>query len=157
PSLQNLIARPQIALRHPVPDPNTPTTPDRAGNPALRPELATGIDVAFERYLGAGGVLSANVFQRRIRDLMRTLTTLETVPWSPTPRWVARPQNIGGAMTRGIELEAKFRLSDVVERAPPIDVRANASFFRSRVDGVPAPDNRLDQQPGATANLGADY
>ncbi|HEV8314525.1 MAG TPA: TonB-dependent receptor [Burkholderiaceae bacterium] len=157
PSLQNLIARPQISLRHPVPDPNTPTTADRAGNPALRPELATGIDIAVERYLSGGGVLSANVFQRRIRDLMRTLTTLETVPWSATPRWVARPQNIGAATTRGIELEAKFRLSEVIEQAPALDLRANASFFRSRVDSVPGPDNRLDQQPGATANLGADY
>jgi iron complex outermembrane receptor protein len=29
--------------------------------------------------------------------------------------------------------------------------------FRSRVKAVPGPDNRLDQQPGYTANLGADY
>ena len=38
-----------------------------------------------------------------------------------------------------------------------IDVRANASVFRSRVKSVPGPDNRLDQQPDCTANLGADY
>ena len=30
-------------------------------------------------------------------------------------------------------------------------------MFRSRVAAVPGPDNRLDQQPGYTANLGADY
>ena len=36
-------------------------------------------------------------------------------------------------------------------------MRANASLFRSRVASVPGPDNRLDQQPPATANLGADY
>ena len=39
----------------------------------------------------------------------------------------------------------------------PLDVRANASFFRSRVKTVSGPDNRLDQQPGATANFGLDY
>ena len=60
-------------------------------------------------------------------------------------------------MTEGLELEAKFRASDVIESAPRIDVRANASFFRSSVNGVPGPDNRLDQQPDYTANLGADY
>jgi iron complex outermembrane receptor protein len=31
------------------------------------------------------------------------------------------------------------------------------SLFSSRVKQVPGPDNRLDQQPGMTANLGADY
>jgi len=61
-------------------------------------------------------------------------------------------------VTQGLELEAKFRLSDVVgDTAPKVDVRANASVFRSRVKSVPGPDNRLDQQPDYTANLGADY
>ncbi|HEX2542395.1 MAG TPA: TonB-dependent receptor [Caldimonas sp.] len=51
PLLAQLIARPVINTRYAVGGPNTPTQPDRAGNPALRPELATGIDVAVERYL----------------------------------------------------------------------------------------------------------
>ena len=38
-----------------------------------------------------------------------------------------------------------------------IDLRGNASLFRSRVQQVPGPDNRLDQQPDYTVNLGADY
>jgi iron complex outermembrane receptor protein len=70
---------------------------------------------------------------------------------------VSRPQNVGDAITQGLELEAKFRASDMWADAPPIDLRMNASFFRSRVKSVPGPDNRLDQQPSATANLGADY
>jgi iron complex outermembrane receptor protein len=64
---------------------------------------------------------------------------------------------VGPAITEGVELETKLRASEVVEGAPRIDVRANASFFRSRVKGVPGPDNRVDQQPDYTANLGADY
>ena len=157
PTLGNLIARPGINTRYPVPGPNTPTQPDRAGNPNLRPELATGIDVAIERYLPASGILSANVFQRRISNFMRSQVTLETVPWATQPRYVSRPQNIGDALTQGIELEAKFRLSDLVADAPRIDLRSNASVFRSRVKNVPGPDNRLDQQPDYTVNLGADY
>jgi len=127
------------------------------GNPSLRPELATGIDIAAERYLSGGGILSANLFHRRIRDLNRTLITLENPPWSGAPRWVARPRNLGRAMTQGVELEAKFRLSDVRAGAPAVDLRANLSLFRSRVSSVPGPGNRLDQQPRATANLGADH
>jgi iron complex outermembrane receptor protein len=152
PPLQQLIARPTLSLR-----PNSATTPDRAGNPGLRPELATGLDLAFERYLEHGGVLSANVFHRSIRDVLRTQTALEDVPWSATPRWVARPRNIGDAVSQGVELEAKFRLDRALAGAPPMDMRANASVFRSRVKGVAGPDNRLDRQPDGTLNLGADW
>jgi len=157
PTLQSLLGRPTLSNRYPVPGPNTPTSPDRAGNPYLLPELATGIDLAAERYLGAGGVLSANLFYRQISNYMRSITTLETVSWAPVPRWVARPQNVGDASTQGLELEAKFRLTEVMDDAPPLELRTNLSFFNSSVKSVPGPDNRLDQQPSGTANLGADY
>jgi iron complex outermembrane receptor protein len=164
PTMQSLIGRPSISARFPTVNcgtdplcPNTPTSPDRAGNPNLKPELATGIDLAAERYLQAGGVLSANVFYRQISDYMRNVTTLETVSYAPLQRWVSRPQNVGDATTQGLELEAKFRLSEVMSDAPPLELRSNVAFFRSRVKSVPGPDNRLDQQPDMTVNLGADY
>ncbi|HEX5686275.1 MAG TPA: TonB-dependent receptor [Ideonella sp.] len=156
PTLQNLLGHYSVSSRDPLGE-NSETKPDRAGNPNLRPELATGIDLAYEHYLPSGGMFSANVFHRRIRDLMRTLTTLEDVPDFDEPRWVARPQNVGKATTQGVELEAKFRLSDLVDDAPAVDLRANVSVFRSKVDSVPGPNNRLDSQPGGTANFGADY
>jgi len=102
-------------------------------------------------------VLSANLFQRNISNLMRSETRLETVSWSSPQRWVRRQQNIGDATTSGIELEAKFRLDQLFEGATPIELRSNAAFYTSRVKAVPGPDNRLDQQAKATANLGADY
>jgi iron complex outermembrane receptor protein len=157
PDLGNLIARPSINPRYPVSGANTPTSPDRAGNPALRPEVALGLDLAVEHYLEAGGLVSANLFHRRITDLMRSVTALETVSWSPLPRYVARMQNVGDAVTQGLELEAKFRLDQAFKDAPRIEMRGNLSLFRSKVEGVPAPDNRLDSQAKATANLGADY
>jgi len=70
---------------------------------------------------------------------------------------VRTPQNIGNAVTRGLELEAKLRLTELMPDGPPLDLRANVSRFISHVEGVPGPNNRLDQQPGATANLGLDY
>lgn len=156
PTLRNLIGRPALSTLYPT-GANEPTSPDSAGNPTLRPEIATGVDLAFERHLSGGGLLSANLFHRQIRDLMRTVTTLETVSWSTVPRWVARPRNIGDATTSGLELEARFKLDALWAPAPPVDLRSNLSLFRSRVQSVPGPDNRLDQQPGATLNLGADY
>jgi len=157
PSVSSLIARPTLNASSPVPGANTPTTSDSAGNPDLRPELANGLDLAFERYLEGGGVLSANLFHRQITDLMRRVVALETVSWAPVQRYVARQQNIGDATTQGIELEAKFRLDQAIKEAPGVELRSNLSVYRSRVEGVPGPDNRLDSQAKATANLGADY
>ncbi len=157
PDLQNLIARPSINSMYAVSGPNEQIHPDRAGNPGLKPELATGLDLAFERYLAGNGILSANLFYRSIHNLMRSETALETVSWASVPRWVSRMQNIGDATTHGIELEAKFRLSDLLEDAPKLDFHTNASLFSSSVSGVPGPNNRLSQQPDGTLNLGVDY
>jgi outer membrane receptor for ferrienterochelin and colicins len=157
PTLGNLIARPTINRDYPVSGANRETSPDSAGNPALKPELATGIDLAVERYLSGGGVLSVNLFHRNISNLMRGVTTLETVSWSPVPRYVRRMRNIGDATTSGIEMEAKFRLDQLVTGAPGVELRGNLSLFDSKVSTVPGPNNRLDQQAKATANVGADY
>ena len=157
PTLQSLIARPSINNRYPAPGANTPTNVDRAGNPRLMPELATGLDVAIERYLPGSGLISANVFHRQISNYMRSETALETVSWATVPRYVSRMQNVGAAVTQGVELEAKFRLTELMADGPKVDIRSNLSFFRSRVQAVPGPDNRLDQQPSYTANFGADY
>ena len=157
PTLQNLIARPSLNTRLPVPFENSPTQVDRAGNPSLKPELATGIDVAFERYLKDGGILSANLFHRNLSNYIRNVTALETVSWAPVQRWVSRPQNVGDAYTQGIELEAKFRVSDFWNEAPKLDIRSNLSIFNSKVSAVPGPNARLDEQPRGTANFGADY
>ena len=111
PTLQNLVARPSLSRAA-----NDATTPDRAGNAGLKPELATGIDLAFEHYLDGGGLLSVNLFHRQIRDLIRNTTLLETVSWSNDPRWVSRPRNVGPASSSGIELEGKLRLNEWLAR-----------------------------------------
>ena len=137
---------------------NSRTNPDVSGNPNLKPEIATGLDVAIERYLPQGGVLSASAFHRRVQNLIRNVTTYEPVPGIPnTSRWLSSPQNISGAITEGIELEAKFRMDQWIDKAPHVDLRSNVSFYRSRVLSIDGANNRLDQQPDMTANLGADY
>jgi iron complex outermembrane receptor protein len=157
PTTQNLVARPRLNTLYPVPGPNTPTSADAAGNASLKPEIANGVELAYESYLSANGVLSANVFTRRLTDVIRTVTAQEQVSWATSPRWVARPQNLGRATTSGIELDAKFGLRELFAEAAPVNVRANFSAFRSRVEEIPGPDNRLAGQPDMTGNLGADY
>jgi iron complex outermembrane receptor protein len=147
PSMPSLLARRTYSK-----DPSSPSSPDTVGNPNLKPEVATGLDVAVERYLPQGGVLSASAFHRRVQNLIRNVTTQES-----SGSWVSSPQNISEAVTEGIELEAKFRMDQWISDAPHIDLRNNVSFYRSRVLSILGPDNRLDQQPSMTANLGADY
>jgi len=157
PDLARLIARPTINSFYLNRGSNTELHPDSAGNPDLMPELAVGLDVAFEHYLSGGGLLSANVFVRKIDNLMRNRVALESVSWADAPRWVSRMQNIGNAITSGVELEAKFRLREIDPEAPALDIRANMSIFRSQVLDVPGPNNRLEQQADGVLNLGADY
>ncbi len=147
PTLAQLIARPTVSLN------NTLTSPDRYGNPDLKPELATGIDVAFERYMSDGGVLSANVFHRRISNVIRSVISVNAT----SGRVESRPDNVGGATTTGLELEAKFRLDQLRTDAPRVDLRLNASVFDSKVASVPGPNNRLEAQARGAVNAGADY
>ena len=157
PDLGRLIARPTINPFFPDRGANNALHPDSAGNPDLQPELALGLDAAYEHYLSGGGLLSANVFVRQIDNLMRAQTALETVPWADVQRWVSRTQNIGSAITSGLELEAKFRLREIFPQAPALDLRANMSLLQSRITSLNGPNNRLEQQPDGTLNLGADY
>ncbi|WP_353134203.1 TonB-dependent receptor [Limnohabitans sp.] len=153
PGMPSLLARRSFTR-----DDNSVTNPDVSGNPNLKPEVATGLDVAIERYLPQGGVLTASVFHRRVQNLIRNVLSEEISPLDPTKkRWIYRPGNISEAVTEGIELEAKFRMDQWIADAPHIDLRNNLSFYRSRVLSVMGPDNRLDQQPSMTANFGADY
>lgn len=148
-NIQDLIALPSLSRL------NSATRPDRTGNPDLKPELATGLDFAYEHYLGRSGIITAGGFVRDIKDLIRRELTLQNTPTGP--RWVSTPANIGHARTKGIELEAKFQLQELVANGPAIDFRSNYSRFWSSVDGIPGPNNRLDAQPKQTANVGLDY
>jgi outer membrane receptor for ferrienterochelin and colicins len=149
PQLNDLIAAPTFSQI------NDATRPDRVGNPDLKPELAKGLDLAYEHYIGKSGILSASGFVRQIDNLMRR--KLSERMTDQGLRWLSTPSNVGSARTSGIELEAKFQLADIMADAPNLDLRANYSHFWSSVDGIPGPDNRLDQQAKQTANLGLDY
>jgi len=157
PWMQSLLARYTPSRDEVGGSSNIATNPGNKGNPALRPEVALGLDVAVERYLPDGGVMSAAVFHRRVSNLIRNVTSLETISGYSSQLFVSIPQNVGNAITQGIELEAKFRLNQMVTDAPAVDIRSNISFYESNVLSITGPNNRLDQQPSMTANLGGDY
>ncbi len=145
PFVGNLSARRILA------NDNRATSPDYQGNPGLRPELAWGLDGALEYYPSGGGILSISSYLRRISDLTgQSLRVLDG-------RWLSMPDNLGTARSYGIELEAKFALQSWFASAPALDLRFNLNRNWSRVPALPGPDNRLENQPRLTFNLGADY
>lgn len=132
---------------------NTATTPDLQGNPNLRPELAWGLDLAYEHYIGkSGGLVSVSAFARRIEDVVTRVTTQDQ-----NGKWVSTPSNVGSADVQGVGLEAKLPLKEIDGGWPDINVRANINWNHSRVHAVPGPDNRLAKQTPFTMGMGADY
>ena len=146
PTTRNLVPR-----RYTVNNANSATNPDFQGNPALRPELAWGLDAAYEHYFGKSGVASVSAFARRISDVTLQQLSLQNGVW------ITSPFNNGVAQVRGVEMDVKFPLRTWLADAPEIDLRANAARNWSSVDAVPGPGNRLASQVPATLNLGLDY
>ena len=162
PDLSALLARPSVSsLFADTGKTNAELSPDRVGNPALLPELATGLDIALENYLPAGGIVSVGIFYRQVNDLIRSVTGLQNVAWSGVPRWVSQPVNFSRAMTRGLELEVKGRagelLPGLVDTKLPLNLRGSVNIYQSSVEALPGPNNRLDGQQPWSGNFGFDY
>ncbi|PTT79517.1 hypothetical protein DBR42_21260 [Pelomonas sp. HMWF004] len=160
PNLQELLARPTINNTYPSGIPNEQTHADRAGNPDLKPELATGVDLSVEHWLPTGGIVSGSLFVRDIKGPIRRDVLLETVSWDTVQRWVSRPRNIGNARRMGFEFEFKARMDELWEDAPAelqmMLLRFNFAVFKNKVQGIPGNSPRLDQQPRGTLNFGID-
>ncbi|MFC5461775.1 TonB-dependent receptor plug domain-containing protein [Massilia niabensis] len=130
--------------RYTVDNNNSATNPDQQGNPALRPELAFGIDLAWERYMGKGEMVSVSAFRKRIRDI--TLLRIG----ERNGVWTATPENQGDATVQGIEFEGKATRGAFA-------ARVNLARNWSHIDSVPGPDNRIEGQAPYSGNLGLDY
>jgi iron complex outermembrane receptor protein len=160
PNLNDLAARPTINTTYPD-GPNYQTHADRAGNPDLKPELATGADLSLEHWLPTGGIISGSAFLRDIKQLIRSQVLLETVSWDTAQRWVSRPRNMGSAKRMGLEFEFKARMDELWEDAPAelqmMLLRFNAAVFKNQVKGLPGNSNRIDQQPRGSFNFGIDH
>ncbi|HET7731962.1 MAG TPA: TonB-dependent receptor [Usitatibacter sp.] len=130
---------------------NSAVTPDFIGNPNLKPELAWGLDAAYEHYPTGGGNVSVSVFHRRIEDIVQREVVFED------PLYISRPANIGRGTVSGVEFDAKGKLSQLWTGAPGVDLRANFAVNRSRVSYIPGPHNRLDEQVPWNGTAGFDY
>ena len=130
---------------------NSPTEADFQGNPNLKPELAWGLDAAWEHYWSKDAMFSLSGSVRRIGNYTSNRVYFDGY------RWIMVPANEDRAETRGLELEARFPLKAVFDSAPALNLRASLSRNWSRVDSIPGPDNRMEQQVPLSALLALDY
>lgn len=161
PGLNALLSRPVINAAYiNTNQTNTYLAPDRLGNPALSPELATGLDIAYENYLSNDGIFSVGIFHRNLTNVVRNLTELRNVSWASAPRWITQPQNFSNAVTSGLEFELRGRASDLMPQlmgnAKALNLRTSLSLYSSSIAALPGPNNRLDGQQPWSANLGFD-
>jgi outer membrane receptor protein involved in Fe transport len=140
PETRDLVPR-----RYTVNNGNSPANPDFQGNPGLRPELAWGLDGAYEHYFSKESMFSAAVYRRRIANV------IQPVLFEDKGKWVATPSNVGDATVSGIELDGRLALG--------AGSLAHLGFTRnwSHVDSVPGPGNRLDEQVPLTVNAGMEF
>ncbi|QOY96289.1 TonB-dependent receptor [Massilia sp. UMI-21] len=130
---------------------NSATEADYQGNPELKPELAWGIDAAYEHYWAEGAMVSVSGALRRIDDYTSNRIYFDGL------RWIFTPVNDDRALLRSLEVETRFPLKSLFAAGPALDLRASVSRNWSRVASVPGPHNRMEQQTPLTANLGLDY
>ena len=127
---------------------NTAVTPNYQGNADLRPELAWGLDAAYEVTFTNAATLNISAYGRSIDNVIR----LEL--YEQDGVWINRPINGGRAMSSGVEIDGKTPIP-----APfgGLTLKGNLGLNWSTVYDVPGPDNRLDQQVPVTANIGIEY
>jgi outer membrane receptor for ferrienterochelin and colicins len=147
PSTRQLLPRRVLSVN------NSAIDPDSIGNPNLKTELATGIDIKYEHYLNApGALLTIGASTRRITDFIT-----QTLIQEREGRWILTPLNNGNAVSSNLELEAKFPFKLIWNQAPQLDLRASMSRNWSQVEKIHLPNNRISEQTPYSASLGIDY
>lgn len=117
---------------------NSVQNPNFVGNPNLRPELAWGLDAAFEHNGKDGLNYSVRTKVQLINDLHRETVFFENNAW-----W-KRFTNTGSAHGQSIELSTQFPLKSVIANSPDLDIGMTYIHFWSNVKGLPQPFNQLN-------------
>lgn len=115
-----------------------------SGNPALKPYLADSIDMSLEWYFARGGLLSAAVFGKKIRDPIFTqVSTQENVTIAGQTYTRARfsqPLNGGKADLIGIELAYQQRFDFLPGVLSGLGAAATLTLADSKLDATAFPE-----------------
>lgn len=120
--------------------------PDLAGNPMLRNETSSGVELGLTHTLQRNGRNAgeayANLFARRINNsLVHELQPYFNTDWN-AERWMLTPVNRGSTRVLGLETGVRYDLAQW-----PVAVHADLVLTQSRVAGQAAPARLHGQTP----------
>lgn len=127
------------------------SSPDKGGNPSLKPEQAVGIELGIERYfMGNHGIVGFNLYNRDVKDFIQKSTRLEGT------RYVERPHNAGDARFWGAELD--WRVPLVQKGAHELTFTGNHSELRGElVNTTTGSKSDVKDLPPRITNLGMNW
>ncbi len=130
---------------------NDLTSPNTVGNPNLRPEIAWGLDGAFEHFGENNFNYSISYYVKKVNHLLRNRL------FQNNGLWLEQTINDGNALAQGLVFDTNFPISVILKNAPDMNVKANISRNWSTAHNVSGPNNRFAEQAKFNANLSLDY
>lgn len=148
-SIARTVRRPSYDLISPYEQEESPGDDDVTfGNPALRNERAWGVDMGYERKLGAKGIVGVNFFYRDITDLIELVVTGDNGDGQEFT-----PQNIGDGQTWGFEVD--FSTPVNLFGFGETGLFANYTYLDSKtIDPFTGEERRFNNQPHHVYNAG---
>ncbi len=124
---------------------------DLLGNPLLRPELAWGIDLGYERRLGRTGVAGINFFYRDVTDVVEIANTGDIREDDGDEFLIFQPRNTGNGKIYGVELDLSTDLGFI--GLPETGVFGSFSYLDSEIRDF-AGQRRFNDQSKFVFNVG---
>lgn len=154
--------RPTLQQIIPGVTPNDTLQTVTIGNPALRPQLAEGIDLKLDYYFKQNGKLTVGVFKKDIVDFIGNATSVGlTVPHGPDNGFdglyggyaIFQAVNLGGAKVEGFEIDYSQRLSFLPGALKGLTVAANYTYQETEGRFAGTTELTTDQVAGFVPRL----
>ncbi len=143
------------------------------GNPKLKPYIAVGADLSWEKYFGTASYVAAAVFNKNLLNYIYNQTTLDydfskytndnpTLTPTSTRGSFTRPENGTGGKMQGLELSGALELGLLTRALDGFGVQANFSLTNSTlpvsaVSTIPGSPSTLPGLSRKVANLALYY
>jgi iron complex outermembrane receptor protein len=143
------------------------------GNPKLKPYIAVGADLSWEKYFGTSSYVAVAVFNKNLLNYIYNLTTLDydfsnyindnpTLKPSSTIGSFTRPENGSGGKMQGLELSGALEGGLIARALDGFGVQANVSLTNSTlpvsaVSTIPGSPSTLPGLSRKVANLALYY
>lgn len=132
--------RPALASLVSAPSANDTAMTVSLGNPSLKPQVASNIDLKLEYYLGSTGMVSVRGYKKHIKDYIGTAArSQQFVPDTDDNGFdglyrkyeIIQALNLGEANLKGFELDVRERLSFLPGALKGLTARFNCTYLQT--------------------------